>query len=147
MGHGVRAGYTDSEPERVVRGHRLLCSNRGRSRGCGRTTTVWLATVVRRAIVSAASFLQLAAGLAMGLGCAAAWRQACSMSISTGYRCKRRLSAAQVHIRATLSARAPPPDFAGAHPIGQTLAHLAAVLGEHATFETYQLAMQAGVLG
>lgn len=109
--------------------------------------TIWLASVVRGAVVSSSTLFRLAGLLAAGMSRAAAWRASSSMSISTGYRCAARLLLAQVHLRTTLSARAPPPEHACAHPLGQTLAHLRVALGEHASFETFQHAMQVGLFG
>jgi hypothetical protein len=109
--------------------------------------TIWLASVVRGAMTSASTLFRLATLLVTGMCCAAAWREVSSMSVSTGYRARRRLLEAQVHVRTALSARAPPPEHAGTDPLGQTLAHLSAALGEHASFETFQHSTEVGLFG
>jgi len=44
IGHGLVRGYAARSGARVLRGRRLLCSNRFRRSGCGRTVTVSLAS-------------------------------------------------------------------------------------------------------
>lgn len=147
VGHGRARGFSETSSERVVRGHRLLCSNRHRQRGCGRTTSVLLGSCMKRFMVRAATAFLMASALARGVVRAEAWRGISAMSVSTGYRLAGHLTNAQVAIRTALSSRGPPPDTLSEHPLAQTLGQLRAVLGQDATFETYQFAFQAGLFG
>jgi hypothetical protein len=147
VGHGRVMGFSETSSERVLRGHRLLCSKRYRQRGCGQTMSVLLGSCMKRFVARAATAFLMASALARGVGRAEAWRGISAMSVSTGYRLARHLTDAQVAIRTALSSRGPPPDILSEHPLAQTLEHLRAVLGKDATFETYQLAFQSGLLG
>jgi hypothetical protein len=51
IGHGLLRGYAEHSSEVVVRGRRVLCSNRGQRPGCGRTFSVLLSTVVASFVV------------------------------------------------------------------------------------------------
>lgn len=102
---------------------------------------------MKRFAVRAATAFLMASALARGETRAQGWREISAMSVSTGYRLARRLMNAQVAIRTALCSRGPPPECQAAHPLAQTVEHLAAVLGEGATFQTYQLAFQTPLLG
>ena len=147
VGHGRLVGYGEASSDRQVRGLRLLCSNRHRRLGCGRTFSVWLASVVPHRIVGASTIFVFLAALATGQGAASAWRSASSMTLRTGYRIKARLAVAGPAIRTALLARAPPPASASASPDAQLVAHLHAALGPLDSFAPYQLVLQRALFG
>ena len=142
VGHGRLPGYEERSSARVVRGIRLLCSDRHRKTGCGRTSSIWIASVVPKAIVRASTIFAFLSALAVGLARAQAWRQASSMSLRTGYRIAAKLARAGPAIRSTLLSRAPPPPVESASHEAHLLAHLRLVLGPVECFSAYQLAFQ-----
>jgi len=83
-------GYAEFSSERVVRGHRLLCSKRGRRDGCGRAIAVLLASVLPRHIVRAATIFAFFVAIAEAATIANAWRRSSSMALRTGYRIRDR---------------------------------------------------------
>lgn len=126
--HGSLYGFDDRKPQgRSLRARRILCSNRNRRPGCGRTFAVWAADTLRRLSVTATTlgrFLQHA--VADGSGAA---RHAFLglRSERTWLRLWRRFRLGQSAIRAALLGRCGPPARPAAHrPEAQTLAHLQA---------------------
>ena len=146
VGHGRLFGYAETSSARELRGRRVLCSTRHRRSGCGRTFSVWLAAVVPRRIVRAATIFALLTGLASGLSRAAAWRRASSMTLRTGYRIAAQLEIAGPAIRTALLSRAPPPSTESASPDAQLVLHLRAILGAAGSLADYQLVFQRSAL-
>lgn len=146
VGHGRLVGYSERSCTRVVRGQRLLCSNRHRKTGCGRTSSVWIAAVVPRAIVRAKTIFAFLCALAAGLPTARAWRQASSMTLRTGYRIAASLAFARPAIRTALLSRAPPPPIDSSSHEAQLVAHLRVVFGPVDSFSPFQLAFQRSLL-
>jgi len=147
IGHGRLVGYSEVSSDRVVRGHRLFCSNRGRRDGCGRTIAVLLASVVPRRITGAATIFAFLVALAEGTNAAEAWRRSSEMTLRTGYRVRAALGRADPAIRTVLLARAPPPSVASASPRAQLVAHLREVLGaDLASFDRFQITFQSPIL-
>ncbi len=116
IGHGRLLGYSESSSDRVVRGHRLFCSDRGRRDGCGHTIAVLLACVLPRRIVRAATIFAFLAARVDGATAAAAWRRSSSMTLRTGYRIREALALVGPAVRAALLSRAPPPSVASPSP-------------------------------
>lgn len=147
VGHGRVLGYAERSSERVVRGRRLFCSDRGRRGGCGRTVAVRLASVIVRHVVRANTWFALFVALAHGARCAAAWRALSAMSLRTGYRLRDRLAHARHALRTTLLSRAPPPEASSASADAQLVAHLRAILGaDTGSFDRYQHTFQRSLL-
>lgn len=145
--HGRLLGYAESSSERVLRGHRLLCSSRGQRTGCGRTVTIWLSTVLPRHSVGTATIFAFLTALAAGSCVAAAWPGTSSMTLRTGYRIRFRIACAAFAIRTALLSRAPPPRVDSACADVQLLAHLRAALGSCGdAFAVYQSTFQRPVL-
>jgi len=147
VGHGLLVGYAEGSSAREVRGRRLLCSNRHRRAGCGRTFSVWIASVVPRRVVRARTIFALLVALIVAVPLARAWRQVSAMALRTGYRISRCLAVAGPAIRTALLSRAPPPTIESASPDAQLLAHLRAVLGPIDSFAAYQLTFQRSIFG
>lgn len=149
IGHGLLRGYAERGSERVVRGRRLFCSNRARRRGCGRTFSVKLATVLAGFLVRTFTLFRFAHAVLGGLTRRAAWiAETCgAFALSSGYRLWRRLGAAQSALRARLSRQAPAPECAAREPLAQLIAHLGVVLGDGAAdrFAAYQLHAERGL--
>lgn len=131
IGHGVLREYAERSSERVVRGRRLFCSNRGRRPGCGRTFSVMLSTVVPGFVVRTLTLWCFAKAVLSGLTRRSAWlcEAGASLALSSGYRLWRRLCASQTALRSRLWREAPAPPSTAREPLAQLVAHLAVVVG------------------
>jgi hypothetical protein len=153
IGHGFLRGYAESSSERVVRGRRLFCSNRGLRLGCGRTFSVRLAKVIAGFVVRTLTVWCFAGAVLAGLTRRAAWLRQGVLSLSSGYRLWRQLSAQQSALRARLCRELPPPQCEAREPVAQLLAHLEATVGvavgsEPADpFAAFQHRLQHGLFG
>jgi hypothetical protein len=152
IGHGYLRGYAERGQERMVRGRRLFCSDRHRRPGCGRTFSVKLSTVIAGFVVRTLTLFRFASAVLGGLTRRAAWLCAAggALSLSSGYRLWRRLSAAQSALRARLCREAPAPASSAREPLAQLFAHLAVVgAGVAGTdsdlFATFQLSLERGL--
>lgn len=109
--------------------------------------TIWLASVVPRRIVRAATAFEFLVALAAGATTADAWRRASMTTLRTGYRLRDALRLAGPAIRTALLTRAPPPSVTSPSPDAQLVAHVRAALGEEtSSFDRFHLAFQRPVL-
>ncbi len=150
IGHGYLRGYAERGSELVVRGRRVFCSNRGRRPGCGRTFSVKLQTVLSGFVVSTLTLFSFATAVLSGLTRRAAWLfAACGgLSLSSGYRLWRRLSAAQSALRVRLCREVPAPASTAREPLAQLLQHLTVALrasGDTDLFAAYQSRLEQGL--
>jgi hypothetical protein len=129
IGHGFLRGYAERGSELEVRGRRFFCSNRYRRRGCGRTFSVLLATVVARFVVRAVTLFRFVELFVAGLTRNAAWRAASAgaLSVSSGYRLWRRLERAQSVLRTRLCRECPPPACTHSERLAGLTAHFRTV--------------------
>jgi hypothetical protein len=141
-------GYAEAGSERVVRGRRLLCSNRRRRTGCGRTWSVRIASVIAGFCVRTAALSHLLSAVVRGASLKAAWTtRPPGLSMRSGYRLWRRLRAAQSHLRTVLCSACPPPPCSDARPLAQLLMHLQHALGTAScVFASFQLTFQRHLL-
>jgi hypothetical protein len=125
--HGVLRGYAERSSELVLRGRRVFCSNRG----LRRTFSVKLAMVLSDFMVRTLTLFRFASAVLSGVTRRSAWLCAAPgvLSLSSGYRLWRRLSAAQSALRARLCREAPAPVCATREPLGELFAHLSIVVG------------------
>lgn len=150
IGHGMLWGYAERAPGRVVRGRRLLCSNRYRRPGCGRTLSIWLDTVLAGYAVRTRTLSDFVRRVTEGQSKKAAWEQAAcgALSLGSGYRLWRRLAHAQSELRTRLSGVAPAPPSSSKQPWAQLLAHFRSVLPDaDCVFAHFQSWFQAPLLG
>jgi hypothetical protein len=133
----------------VVRGRRVLCSNRHRRVGCGRTFSVLLSTVLAGFMVRTLTLFRFASSVASGLTRRRAWLGSVggALSLSSGYRLWRRLSGAQSWLRARLCCAAAPPHCDAREPLTQFFAHAVVVVGstEPDPLEALQRRLQRGL--
>lgn len=150
IGHGFLRGYAERSSEVLVRGRRIFCSNRGRQRGCGRTFSVKLTTVLAGFVVRTLTLWFFASSVLAGLTRRAAWLREGALSLSSGYRLWRRLRAAQSTLRVQLCREAPAPVSRAPDPLAQLFEHLGVVVGARAVggdlLEAFQSHVQRGVL-
>lgn len=149
IGHGVLLGYAERGNDRVVRGRRLLCSNRHRRAGCGRTWSVRLGSVIAGFCVRTGTLSRMLVAAVAASSTKSAWRQQSpGLSVRSGYRLWRRLHAAGSHLRTLLCTASPPPSCHDRRPFVQLLLHLRQALGTaRCELETFQLAFQRHLLG
>jgi hypothetical protein len=149
VGHGLLRGYGERHSEQLVRGRRVLCSNRHRRAGCGRTFSVLLSTVLSGFVMRTLTLFRFASAVLSGLTRRKAWLDAAagSLSLSSGYRVWRRLSGAQSWLRARLCRVAAPPLCGAREPLAQLIAHAAVVVGstEPDLLEALQRQLQRGI--
>ncbi len=137
VGHGIVRGYAHNSSRRIVRGRRLLCSNRYRQRGCGRTTAVVLASMLARRVANTST-------LAAVVGVSQAATQ---LSKRATTRLRRRWRHAGHLLRTRVCSLSPPPQTPTADPLTQLLEHLRLVFADaRCPFEAYQLHFQAHLL-
>ena len=149
-GHGFLRGYAEQSSEVVLRGRRFFCSNRGLRRGCGRTFSVALSTVLRGFVVRTLTLWSFANAVLGGLTRRAGWLCEAygALSPSSGYRLWRRLSDAQSALRARLCREAAAPASSAREPMAQLFRHFAIVVGagEDDPFAAFQSGLQRGLL-
>jgi hypothetical protein len=149
IGHGFLRGYAERFSDLVVRGRRFFCSDRGRRPGCGRTFSVKLSTVLSGFVVRTLTLFCFASAVLGGLTRRAAWLREASgaLSLSTGYRLWRRLSAAQSALRSRLCREATEPACVAREPLSQIVAHLSVVIGAGVAdlFSAFQNRLQRGL--
>lgn len=104
--NGLVYGYRAGNDERVVVAQRLLCSNRGKRRGCGGSMMVRVADAVRKTLVPAPKLWEFFDMLRQAPGVHAAWSNspaATCFSLTTAYRLSRRLDKAQSWVRSKIA--------------------------------------------
>ena len=127
--HGFLEGYDQQNTrQKVVRALRIYCSNRGNSKGCGRTFSVWIAEKVKRLFLNAQQlwdFLEQTS--ATGNKSRAFYQLQCPLSDTAPFRIWNRFLKAQTAIRTVLLTICQPPqqpsDLDGS-PAQATVAHL-----------------------
>ena len=133
--HGfLKAFQGDDVRAKSVRATRVFCSNRGRSQGCGRTFSVWIADKIKRLFLSSTQLWQfLKETTATGNKRNAFKKLDVDMSDSAPYRIWKRFQKAQAAIRTALCALCAPPECERNdpdnsddqnQPTASTLAHL-----------------------
>lgn len=125
--HGFLRGYGEEGHERIVRGRRFFCSNRGRRSGCGHTFSVLFSHLLRYLVVQTGrlwSFLlAIGAGLSVQASCE---KHMPDFALQTGYRLWKRFLRSQPHIRTLLSRACPPPASSAKRSFIQVVHHLTA---------------------
>jgi hypothetical protein len=131
--HGFLYGFDESCPRKIVRAHRVFCSNRNARRGCGRTFSVWLADKIRRLNLTTGALWRFLQSAATGPIATAIRTAACHLSDRTWQRIWKRFDHGQSKIRTALLALCPPPEppprsppEPSQTPAAEVLAHLQA---------------------
>ena len=133
IGHGYLRGYGTKGHEKIRRGWRIFCSNRGRRKGCGRTYSVLLAQFAPRYLVPAEILFRFIHAVRKGLTRKAAWeRMFVPWTLQTGYRIWQRLCRRQSPLRSRLWERTPPPACPSPQPLFQLIDHLTLAFSNHA---------------
>ncbi len=151
VGHGLLFGYAELSGDRIIRGRRLLCSNRHRRRGCGRTVSIFSSWVLPRFMVSAVTLFSFFLAALLGRSSRlAAWTSTIgeALSVSTAYRLWRRLQGCQSRLRTRLCAIVPFGPSEETEPWSHLLEHFRSAFSDSTCpFSAYQLAFQEPLLG
>ena len=127
--HGFLKGYgPDCGDQKIVRGHRVFCSNRHCRKGCGGTFSLLASGYLRGFVVTAAALWRFLEKLTAGFGKKAAFAESRASGCGSGaYRLFRRVLLGQSRIRSALLRHrsAPEPPLSG-QPLLATVAHLKA---------------------
>lgn len=149
IGHGHLRGYGESN-ERVIRGDRVLCSNRRRSpKGCGKTFSIVSCELLRHRQVSATQLNGFLEGMLRGLSRRAAWMTLGTIfSLRHAYRLWQAFLNHRLRISELLCHLAPPQICVVADPASQLIQHLQTVFaGTPCPIAAYQAWFQEGLLG
>lgn len=126
--HGYLRGYDLNKiNKKIIRGRRIFCSNRDRRKGCGRTWSVMLATMLKGFIVQTFHLWGFLNNIANGMNIFRSFNIAkISLSPTSIYRLYKRVRLNQPHIRSLLLRRSKPPsDIRHKDPLVKTIRHLA----------------------
>ncbi len=125
--HGYLYGYAEKSPHpKIIRGHRIFCSNRGLKRGCGRTFSILAAHILKRFTITTKSLWNFLNNLLKGMTKLAAFRlTGLPFSNSSVYRLYQRIYLRQPKLRALLLKMTQKPDgVQSRNPLIQTILHL-----------------------
>jgi hypothetical protein len=147
-GHGWLRGYAETSSEMERRGRRVLCSNRNRRKGCGRTLSIFLADVIPSFSTRTRTLSRMLLAIVSGLSIRASWLavRPSGTSLRNACRLMQRITREQPRLRSMACRVEPPPlpsHDAASHPLSQFVAHLqAAFSATPCFFESLQLHMQ-----
>jgi IS1 family transposase len=125
--HGYLRGYGDRCAEKIQRGWRVFCSNRGLKQGCGKTYSILLAIHLYRRLVDAGRLWEFLKGVLGGASLKKAWEVVASpFCLETGYKLWASFIGSQSHIRAHLHRLRRPGHFITrvSEPARQLILHL-----------------------
>ena len=127
----------------------MLCSNRGRRGGCGRTFSLVLADVLPRHTLTASLVWQWLVKVLAGVSLkATAEALRLPFVLETVYRLARKLRGQLDRLRSRLCREQAPPPGAHADPLFQTIAHLQSVFPRsRCAVADFQLHFQLPFLG
>lgn len=123
--HGYLRGYAETSSEQVIRGRRIFCNNRKKSRGCGKTFSLLLPDFIARCTITSATLSTVIALLLKSCSPAAVARKVLgSFSNRYIYGLLVRLRLRQSFLRSKLLTRHSYEKLSCADPLLQTLHHL-----------------------
>jgi len=125
--HGYLRGYGDGCAEKIQRGWRVYCSNRGLKKGCGKTYSILLAIHLYRRLVNAGRLWEFLKGVLDGSSIKKAWEKVASpFGLETGYKLWASFIRNQSHVRAHLHRLDKPVHFPArvSEPALQLILHL-----------------------
>jgi len=123
--HGYLRGYSECSSCEVIRGRRVFCNNRKKSKGCGRTFSLLLLRFIRGCIIGSGTVTGVIRRLLDGETPAQIARDVLP-DFSGGYiyRFISRLKLRQSFLRGMLLKLCPPCDCDEKDPLFQTMLHL-----------------------
>jgi hypothetical protein len=125
--HGYLRGYDLKKiNKRIIRGHRIFCSNRDRRKGCGKSFSIVLAAMLKRFIIQTSQLWSFLKNIAAGLNTFQAFKAIkVLLSFTSFYRLRKRVHLNQPNIRPFLARRSHPPrDVHHIRPLVATIHHI-----------------------
>lgn len=127
----------------VVRGQRLRCSKRGRSKGCGRSSSIFFKWIMPGFTIDARLIAAFLLSISAQNRVHSAWLGMTRyFSLSSAYRWWRRLGRDQPRLRQMLCRRCQPPQCSSREPRNQLIKHLKKAFG-HDSVADYQIHFQS----
>lgn len=117
----------------IERGHRIFCSNRGHSNGCGKTFSILASNTLKRFTIQADSLWSFLKNTAKGLNIREAFRPLnVYFACSSAYRLWKIFCNCQSRIRTYLFRLCQPPNVSQSHhPAIETILHLGSIFREY----------------
>jgi len=147
--HGYLRGYGEHCSEKIQRGWRMFCSNRGRRSGCGRTYAVLISIRLYHRRVGAERLWKFLQAILGGASRQSAWEKVSApFCMETGYKLWGSFIRNQSHLRSFLHRRAKPVALERiVVPALQLIAHLkAAFPGSSCPAASFQNTLQQAFL-
>lgn len=117
----------------IERGHRIFCSNRGHSNGCGRTFSILVSNILKKLSIRAEHLWRFLKNTVKGLNIRKAFKPLSPyFAYSSAYRLWKKFCNCQSRIRTYLSRLCQPPNVSRSHhPTIETILHLKSVFKSH----------------
>jgi hypothetical protein len=148
--HGFLHGYDEkSSHHRIIRGHRIFCSNRNRRHGCGRTFSVLTAHILQNFIITTQGLWDFLNNILKGHNKLAAFGLLqlpfCATSV---YRLYQRFYLHQSQLRSLLIRKSPPPvNVPSRNPLIKTILHFKFAFTYHSNpLSAFQAYFQTSLL-
>lgn len=143
--HGYLKGYDENGYDnKIIRGHRIFCSNRKNRKGCGRTFSIILKYFIRHFIITAATIWELFLNIANGFNKKSAIQKTNRIpTLSSAYRLWRRFIVNQSFLKTKLIPICNPPPDSNNDPNIQTILHLKKVFPSLNPISDFQLHFQS----
>jgi hypothetical protein len=123
--HGFLKGYMLKGNDKIVRGCRIYCSNRNNRRGCGRTCSLLLSTLLLGFSISTGILWAFMKQVSSENSRKSSWEELnTGLPVENAYRLWQRLVKEQSRLRTYLYRKTGPPVCASNNPMAQLIAHL-----------------------
>lgn len=143
--HGYVRGYSVIDGNKIIKGHRIYCSNRNKRRGCGHTWSIYINRYIPKFQIDTKT-------LSIVLNCHnnrfKGWKENhTGISISSFYRIIDKFNRKLLTIRTYLSNRYKPP-ISSLTPLRLTLKHISNLNKNlQSALNTYQQTFQVPIIG
>ena len=125
--HGYLHGYDEKNShQKIIRGHRIFCSNRNHRPGCGGTFSVLSSNMLKNFSITTQSCWDFLNNILKGLNKFAAFSLLkLPFSTSSIYRLYQRINLCQPHLRTLLLNKTPSPvNVPSRNPLIKTILHI-----------------------
>ncbi len=131
--HGFLYGYSETDSNRIRRGHRIFCSNRNNRTGCGKTFSVLKSTFIKNFVISANTLWCFLDMVSKDNNLSSAFKDSGSaMQATSFYRIFTKFRYNQVRIRTKLTSIKDPPLLESLKDAAiQTIVHLKSIFQHH----------------
>lgn len=125
--HGYLHGYDlENINKKIIRGHRIFCSNRNRRDGCGKTWSIMLTSILKGFILQTKHLWDFLKNIGKGMNVFESFNVLkIPLSPTSIYRLYKRVRLNQPHIRSLLLRRSKPPsNIRHKNPLVKTIRHM-----------------------